>query len=395
MSQQLISHNPDLKRLRDEGHDVEVRSGYLLVKHVPYVNSNKEVKFGVLVSELDVAGDLTTVPKNHTVYFSGDHPCDRSGAPLTRIVNQSVQKTLDPDIVVHHYFSSKPTRGSYKDHYEKMVTYMAIVSSPAYSLDPDVTAKTFPVIATQADESVFNYLDTASSRAEIGAITKRLEVVKKVGLVGLGGTGSYILDLVAKTPVREIHLFDGDKFSQHNAFRSPGAPSVDELKGEIWKVMYFREIYSKMHRNIIAHNCFIDASNIDLLQGMDFVFLCLDRGEAKKLIVEKLEEFSIPFIDVGMGVQLVDNSLLGVLRITASTNQKRDHIKNKARIPFSDGDGNNDYSRNIQIADLNALNAALAVIKWKKLVGIYRDLENEHFSTYTIDGNVLINEDQL
>jgi hypothetical protein len=96
-----------------------------------------------------------------------------------------------------------------------------------------------------------------------------------------------------------------------------------------------------------------------------------------------------------MGVQLVDDSLLGVLRITVSSNQKRDHIKSKARIPFSDGDVNNDYSRNIQIADLNALNAALAVIKWKKLIGFYRDLENEHFSTYTIDGNKLINEDQL
>ena len=32
---------------------------------------------------------------------------------------------------------------------------------------------------------------------------------------------------------------------------------------------------------------------------MDFVFVCLDKGEPKKLIVEKLEEFNIPFVDVG------------------------------------------------------------------------------------------------
>jgi hypothetical protein len=55
---------------------------------------------------------------------------------------------------------------------------------------------------------------------------------------------------------------------------------------------------------------------------------------------------------------------------------------------------NRDYSQNIQIADLNSLNAALAVIKWKKLLGFYRDLEHEHFSTYTIDGNLVTNEDQ-
>jgi hypothetical protein len=83
------------------------------------------------------------------------------------------------------------------------------------------------------------------------------------------------------------------------------------------------------------------------------------------------------------------------LRVTTSTSQKREHVRKKDRIPFSDGDGNDEYSRNIQIADLNALNAALAVVKWKKLSGFYRDLEHEHFSTYTIDGHTLINEDQV
>ena len=87
-----------------------------------------------------------------------------------------------------------------------------------------------------------------------------------------------------------------------------------------------------------------------------------------------------------------DGSLLGQLRVTASTTQVRSHVH--STVPFSDGDGEDDYSRNIQIADLNALNAALAVIKWKKLMGFYVDLENEHSSYYQIDGNHLINENQ-
>ena len=56
MSQQLISRSSDLRKLRDEGYDVEIRSGYLLIKDVPYVNAKKEVKFGILVSELTLAG---------------------------------------------------------------------------------------------------------------------------------------------------------------------------------------------------------------------------------------------------------------------------------------------------------------------------------------------------
>src|SRR5258708_17774893 len=109
---------------------------------------------------------------------------------------------------------------------------------------------------------------------------------------------------------------------------------------------------------------------------MDFVFHCLE-GDSKKLLVEKLEEFNRPFIDGRMGVQLVEGALLGVLTVTTSTVEKRDHVRAKNRILFSDGNANNEYSQNIQIADLNALNAALAVIKWKKLFAFYKDFENE------------------
>ena len=109
-------------------------------------------------------------------------------------------------------------------------------------------------------------------------------------------------------------------------------------------------------------------------------------------MVKKLEEFGVPFIDVGMGVEEVESSLLGQLRVTASTDKSRDQVR--STLPMSDHDGEDDYSRNIQIADLNALNAALAVIKWKKLLGFYIDLENEHTSLYQIDGNYIVNEDK-
>ena len=52
-----------------------------------------------------------------------------------------------------------------------------------------------------------------------------------------------------------------------------------------------------------------------------------------------------------------------------------------------------EYSTNIQIADLNMLNAALAVIKWKKLCGFYQDLEREHNCTYSINVNQLLSEE--
>jgi len=102
-----------------------------------------------------------------------------------------------------------------------------------------------------------------------------------------------VLDLTAKTPVRQIHLYDGDWFYQHNAFRSPGAPSLNELTVKHHKGTYFKDLYSKMHRGIVEHPVHLDAGNVEELRGMNFVFVCLDKGEPKKLIVEKLEEFNI------------------------------------------------------------------------------------------------------
>lgn len=391
MSQQLINLSSDLKRLRDEGYEVDVRSAFLLVHNIPYVNANKEVRFGILVSTLTLAGDRTATPDTHVVLFIGDCPCNRDGSEMEKIINGRGDSPIADGLVAKFSFSSKPD-SPYTDYYEKMSTYATILSTPAEALDPNVTARTRRVIEATEDESVFNYLDTASSRAGIHEATKKL-AAGSIAVVGLGGTGSYVLDLVAKTPIQEIHLIDGDYFLSHNAFRAPGAASVEELREAPKKVHYFRDRYAKMRRSIVAHDFFLDASNVDMLKDMSFVFLCLDDGPAKSLIIERLEAFNIPFVDAGIGVELVGDTLVGVVRTTASTERKRDHVRSMKRISFAGGEEDKAYSRNIQIADLNALNASLAVIKWKKIAGFYADYENEHHSTYTIDGNMLLNED--
>jgi hypothetical protein len=376
----------------DDGYEIDIVSGHLVIHSVPYVNSQKRVKRGVLVSTMDLAGDVTTTPSTHLVMLAGEYPCDREGRELEKIKHVSERKEICDGLVIDHSFSSKPA-GGYRDYHHKMTTYVAILSSHAAAIDPSATAQTRRVIVSDDPHAVFNYLDTASSRAGIVAVSVKLEL-KKVAILGLGGTGSYILDLVAKTPVREIHVFDGDHFLQHNAFRSPGAPSVEELKAIPKKVHYHTSRYAPMRRGIIAHDVHIDATNVDLLEGMEFVFICVDRGDIKRPIIEKLEKLGIPFIDVGMGIEIVDNQLQGIVRLTASTPEKRDHVRDKKRIGLSGGEADDLYARNIQVAELNALNAALAVIKWKKLFGFYLDLEQEYFSTYTLDGNLIINEDQ-
>lgn len=391
MSDTVISHSPDLQRLREEGYDLEVREGYLIIRDIPYVNSKGKVAYGILVSNLTLNGDVAQRPEPHTVNFSGEYPCHFDGREIEQIRHQTERKEILPKLWVNYSFSNKPAEG-YKDYYEKMTTYINILAGPAQVLDPAATPKTFTVVETSEEDSVFKYQDTASSRVGITMLGKKL-ALDKVAIVGLGGTGSYVLDLIAKSPVKEIHLFDGDTFASHNAFRSPGAASVEELRLVQKKVDYYKEKYSKLRWHIVAHPHYIDASNLDALKEMNFVFLCADKGEVKKQTIPKLEEWDISFIDVGMSVDVADGALGGLLRVTTSTPQQREHIHTAGRISFGDGGANEEYDTNIQIVDLNAFNATLAVIKWKKLCGFYQDSKHEHHTLYPIDGSLLINED--
>ena len=391
MSLQLINHSPDLKRLRDEGYEVEIKSGYLLISHVPYLNSKKEINFGTLVSELTIAGDRTGRPSTHVINFIGEAPCEKNGNIISQIQHSTGDRKIAKGITVNYSFSNKPAAG-YNNYYDKITRYVEIISAPVLSIDDTNTAKTFKVIESEESDSVFNYIDTNSSRAEIVSITDKLKN-QNIAIIGLGGTGSYILDFITKTPVKEIHLFDEDIFCQHNAFRTPGAASIQELNEQPRKVNYLKTIYSRMHKNIIPHPDNITPSNIDILSKMDFVFLSIDKSGIKNFLITKLEEYNIPFIDVGMGIEIADDSLIGILRATACTEKKRDHVRENGRIPLSENDEEKVYSQNIQIAELNALNAILAVIKWKKICGFYQDLENEFNNTYTINVNMLLNED--
>ena len=389
MSQQLINHSRDLKRLRDEGFEIELRGGYLLIHHVPFVDQNRQIQYGVLVSTLTLTNNSQTgTPDNHVIYFIGENPCEIDGTVISAIQHNNGTTELNNQITVNRSFSNKPTAG-YPNYYEKIKRYADIISAPAKYLDPMVTEKTYKVIADSGNETVFQYIDTNASRANIEMINSKLGG-QQVAIIGLGGTGAYILDMVAKTPVKGIHLYDGDSFDQHNAFRSPGAASMNELNENPKKAAYYQKLYSNMHKFIHAHDCYIKKENLHELNQMSYVFVCVDKNAARKMITDYLVSVGVAFSDVGLGVNVVDDMLTGAVRVTSATRDKNDHLP--LRI-FPEDSDNNEYATNIQIAELNALNAILAVLKWKKISGFYVDLENEHHCSYSIGVSKIFNED--
>lgn len=392
MSAKLIGRSPDLKRLRDEGYEIEVRHGFLVVHSVPYVNAQKQVVFGKIVTNLTLNNDKTEKPADHQVWFSGEHPCYSDGSIITQITNTTVTTTLCEGVVVQHRFSCKP-QGGYPDYYSKITRYVEIIQNQAKAIDPKVDARTFKPIVSSEEDPVFLYTDSASSRAGIANITTRT-AMGKIAIIGLGGSGAYVLDLTAKTHVREIHLFDGDDFLQHNAFRAPGAASLQVLEEKIKKVEYFTRVYGQMRRGIFAHPDHVTDENIEQLDGYDFIFICVDKPAVRKLLSKYLTKARIPFVDTGMELELLEEEqcLIGTCRVTLSTPEKSDHFPK--HVSLEDGAIVDDlYATNIQVADLNALCAVMAVIKWKKFCGFYQDYYGEYQSAYAINTHQLTRDE--
>ncbi|MDE2341966.1 MAG: ThiF family adenylyltransferase [Betaproteobacteria bacterium] len=393
MSSRPTGPDSGLQRLLDEGYQVEVRDQHLLLHAVPYATSNQVVATGTLVcTYIENAGSVLP-PDNHQVWWTGEYPCFSNGRPIDQIRNEDGQRELFPGLLIRHRFSNKPVGvANFPDHYSKLRHYANLIQAQAKGIDPNADARgeRKDVVATTTT-GPFAYADSASARAEIQSTASRL-ALKRVAIVGVGGTGAYVLDQVAKTPVEEIHLFDGDVFLKHNAFRSPGAAAECDFAQRPNKADYFKRKYEVMHRGIFSHAYHVDAARVGELAGFDFVFLCVDRGSTRRLLYQHLMSESTPFIDVGMNLHLVSSTgtLVGSCRFTLCTPEQNAHFAQYA--PMEDDDQDAIYRQNIQISDMNALNAQLAVIKWKQYFRFYQDDFNAFNGTFSVNSMSLVRD---
>ena len=398
MSEIQINHSPDLVKLEADGLRLRIVQGtayHLLIEDIPAVNSIRELIRGTLYCplEIDQYGKTVNPCSNHQCWWIGEAPCDASGQVMTEMISNPGCENKGDGIETTVAFSRKLLNNiPYANYYDKIWTYIMLIWHEAQCIDPICdprSQKSVPVVI-EAQKRVFHYPDMATTRAGIGAATAKL-LAKRIGIIGLGGTGSYILDLLAKTPISEIHIYDGDIFSLSNAFRAPGAPKVEDFT-DPKKVDWFGMIYDQMHTGIIRHSVYVGAEQLSEFTDFDFVFVAIDNATSRKIILEGLIALKVPFIDVGIDVSFDTNGYLrGACRFTVGTPDCNGHLEqvvSYGEIP------DNDIYHNIQIADLNMLNAAMAVTKWKKIRGFYADDIREHHSIYTVPTHALTKEDK-
>ena len=229
--------------------------------------------------------------------------------------------------------------------------------------------------ASPAQQGPFKIPNTFEDRAGLGPIQDRIRE-QRIAIIGLGGTGAYVLDLVAKTPVMEIHLLDSDELDWHNFIRAPGAPTIEEIelrrKGSLRKVDYYYSKYASFREGIHAHAVRVDSQSMfgDFLSthSVDYAFVCIDQlteGDSPRqdVVYHALSEAAVPFIDSGVSITVEDRSVGGAVTTSA---YDAGSVAWKDAIPNAKIEGNAPGYRNVQLPEVNAVAASLAVMEWRR-----------------------------
>jgi hypothetical protein len=372
---ELANHNEDLKCLLEKGYAITEDHGYFVVRDIPYLNNNGDLQAGAIVMKfVDVDGKKVR-PEDHQVFFAGSHPSGLDGAPIRGLGGGATNLALTSsrDVVIQRSFSNKlmTKEGAlrhYRDFFEKLEHYVNIISGPAKE-KYGATPYTFRLFEEAPTQSVFKFRDTLTSRAQIVDLSAKF-ADDVVAIIGLGGTGSYVLDFLVKTPVKEIRGFDPDGFHVHTAYRSPGRLADAELGKN--KAEVYSSRYENFREGLYLEPRYIDAESLENIKGVTFAFVCVDKGKSRAGIFDLLILNHIPFIDVGMGLNRTWGPLDGTLRATYYSVEDGQRLRDLALAELVD-DPADEYRIHIQIAELNALNAALAVIKFKQIRGFYFD----------------------
>lgn len=277
-------------------------------------------------------------------------------------------------------WSNISIRKGSQDSPEDDVSASDLIHRYAKQIVGAVSAAGYSETASLGKRSPFKIPNTYETRAAIGPMQDCIRD-QRIAIIGLGGTGAYVLDLIAKTPVAEIHLLDSDEVDWHNFMRAPGAPTAEEIvshhKGCLRKVDYYYAKYASLREGIHAHAVRVDSPSMfaELLSGhpVDYAFVCIDQRKEcesprQDVVYAALSEAGVPFIDSGVSITLENDSVSGSVTTSAYA---AGSLEWKDAIPNARVEGNAPGYRNVQLPEVNALAAALAVMEWRRRTGQY------------------------
>lgn len=128
-----------------------------------------------------------------------------------------------------------------------------------------------------------------------------------IGIIGTGGTGSALIELVARDQPKKILICDPDDIEVSNLNRLVGATEDDIGKN---KAEFYAEYVKRISPNteVIAFpNSFYDPDVQKEYSRCDIIIGCVDSG-ARLAINQLCSAHMIPYFDIGASIQSTDGS---------------------------------------------------------------------------------------
>ena len=359
------------------GFSVRVGPDLVVAEGVPCLFANGKVGSCSIEKSIDPESGKPTKDIGgavHGVRVRLDKPQDgrvyqANGEPIGNLINSDGETWSD--ISIKKGSQSRP---------EDDVSASDLVHRYAKQIVGAVSAAGHLETVFLAKQGPFKIPNTFEARAAIGPVQDRIRD-QRIAIIGLGGTGAYVLDLVAKTPVKEIHLLDSDDMDWHNFMRAPGAPTCEEIKSQrkarLSKVNYYHSKYTPLREGVYAHAVRVDNSTMFAsflsMHPIDYAFVCIDQQKdcdspRQDAVYSALSEAGVPFIDSGVSITLKDGAIGGTITTSA---YDAGAVAWKEAIPNARMDGNVPGYRNVQLPEVNAMAASLAVMEWRRQTGQY------------------------
>lgn len=125
----------------------------------------------------------------------------------------------------------------------------------------------------------------------------------RVGIVGLSGTGSHVVQALAHIGVRSYVLIDHDSVDDSNLHRVVTAHHADvDTAKTIAARRLIRSVAPDAHVEVVAEPLLEQGAAADALRGVDLIFGCVDNDGPRLLLNRVAIAGRLPYIDVASGI---------------------------------------------------------------------------------------------
>lgn len=257
---------------------------------------------------------------------------------LNKIISKAERENLTVVSFHTHPFSSKEVRFSEADDYGENITaktindclgkpYASVVigknsSKARIWLDQDKALEVQQIrmlgqnliyLNNQSIRNKENIVNNEKFSRQIMAFGKDGQDFissLKIGIVGIGGTGSSLTEQLARMGATDYVLVDFDEIEESNKTRVYG--TYIETRGKKTDIARanIMAINPDVKIEIIDGNV-MSLQTIGRLLDCDFIFSCLDRHAPRSILNELSYQYYIPIIDMGAGLGVKDSKING------------------------------------------------------------------------------------